>query len=43
MRFLRDQIRQKVQGLIAEIQMEDLDSITTTLQWQTLMQYVLSR
>lgn len=43
MRFLRDHIRQKVQRLIAEIQMEDLDTITTAVQWQTLMQYILSR
>ncbi len=41
-RALRDQIRLKVQRLIAEIQMEDLDAITTQLQWQTLLQYILS-
>ncbi len=41
MRLLRDQIRQKVQGLIAEIQMQDLDSITTTWQWQNLMHSIL--
>jgi protein-tyrosine-phosphatase len=41
-RRLSDQIRLRVQKLIAEIQMENLDAITTRLQWQTLLQYILS-
>lgn len=41
-RALADQIRRQVQRLIAEIQMEDLDAITTQVQWQTLLQYILS-
>jgi arsenate reductase len=41
-RAMRDQIRLRVQQLIAEIQMEDLDAIKTEVQWQTLLQYILS-
>jgi arsenate reductase (thioredoxin) len=41
-RALRDRIRLQVQRLIAEIQMENLDAITTQVQWQTLLQYILS-
>ncbi len=37
MRALRDQIRQKVQRLIAEIQMDKPENINTQLQWQNLM------
>ncbi len=43
MRCLRDQIRQKVLELVTQIQLQDLDSITTPLQWQTLMECILSR
>ncbi len=43
MRCLRDQIREKVQELIADLEIEELDSITTTLQWQALMENILSR
>ncbi len=40
-RMLRDRVRERVQRLIAEIQMQDPDAITAELQWQTIMQNIL--
>ncbi len=36
-RILRDQIYQYVQELIAEIQMQDLENISTLSEWKSLM------
>jgi arsenate reductase len=42
MRWLRDQIREHVQELIEEMQLEELDQISTEPEWQSLMHIVLS-
>ena len=39
-RVLRDEIRNRVRELIVEIRLEDLDSVSTLPQWQTLMELV---
>jgi arsenate reductase (thioredoxin) len=40
-RQLRDQIRNNVQALIAEIRLQDLDEIMTPWQWQIMMESLL--